>query len=249
MTTLEPKILEMTEFGPLIETADGSLTVRHRGHGQDFHSSEGARFEAWKLYVVASGYREALGAEGRVLHILDVGMGLAYNAAASIAAWLEGSGKRSVSMISLEIDPQLAAVVASGAAPWFKGWSDSWLAGPCAFGESGTFSARIRHPSSAAVFDWVIVVGDGSKTLNTVGDIRFDFVWQDPFTPELNPVMWSADWFRGLRDVASADARLMTYSVSRIVKDALESGGWIQERFKTPGRKRHWLRALPDLKK
>jgi hypothetical protein len=52
MTTEDIKIIEMTEFGPLVETSDGSLTIRHAVHGQDFHSTEGARFEAWQLYVV-----------------------------------------------------------------------------------------------------------------------------------------------------------------------------------------------------
>jgi tRNA U34 5-methylaminomethyl-2-thiouridine-forming methyltransferase MnmC len=241
MTTLEPKVLEMTEFGPLVETADGSLTIRHGDHGQDFHSSEGARFEAWELYVVASGYKDSLGAAGDRIRILDVGMGLAYNAAASIAAWLESDGKRSVSMVSLEIDPRLASVVASGAAPWFAGWSDPWLAGPRSFGEG--LVAKICHPKSAMVFDWQILVGDGTLTLTTVVDAKFDFFWQDPFTPELNPSMWSGEWFSTLKDFASSEARLMTYSVSRVVKDALESGGWRQERFKTPGHKRHWLRA------
>ena len=244
MTTHEPKILEMTEFGPLVETDDGSLTIRHSGHGQDFHSTEGAMYEARELYVVASGYLDALGMDGETLHILDVGMGLAYNAAASVAAWLESDGKRSVSMVSLEIDPRLASVVAGGGAPWFKGWGDAWLAGPRAFGEG--FTARLQHPKSAAVCDWVILVGDGTKTLKSVNQTRFDFVWQDPFTPELNPGMWSSEWFSLVRRVVSEGAVLMTYSVSRVVKDALESGGWSQQKIKTPGRKRHWLRAMPS---
>jgi tRNA U34 5-methylaminomethyl-2-thiouridine-forming methyltransferase MnmC len=255
MTIADPKILKITEFGHLVETADGSLTVRHQGHGQDFHSSEGARFEAWELYVVASGFRASLASDGRALSVLDVGMGLGYNAVATMAAWLYSDGLRSLQMVSLEIDPRLPAALLGGQAPWCQNWSAEWLAVLRHLKKTNDneFTAEMIHPKSEIAARWRIVVGDGSKTdlqaaiaPSILGLMpKVDYIWQDPFTPELNPDMWSGEWFRRLCAVSHGDTRLMTYSVSRVVKEALTAGGWAHERFRTPGRKRHWLRATP----
>ncbi|MCX6127107.1 MAG: MnmC family methyltransferase [Proteobacteria bacterium] len=235
----------MHTIGELIPTDDGSWTVKHPGNGQNFHSTEGAKFEAWQLYVVASGLPAALSEQVRV-RVLDVGMGLGYNAAATIVAWLESPGQADLDLLSLELDPHLVQVLVDGLAPWCEGWSESWRAGPRALKKSNErqFSAQIEHPLSHRVLHWSINVGDASLGKWRNGEL-FEFVWQDPFTPELNPVLWSVEWFEMLRSVSHAKTLLMTYSVSRIVKDALNSGNWAYKTFDTPGRKRHWLRCKP----
>lgn len=245
MTSFDGKTLEITEFGPLVATADGSLTIRHAGHGQDFHSAEGAKFEAWNLYVVTSGFEKALKAPSKQnLIVLDVGMGLGYNAAATIAAWMESPGQTSVEMFSLEIDARLVQVVASGSAPWQAGWSESWVIGPRSlFSQGSSYAAELTHPRSGKLLKWVVVVGDADQA--DLSRIRgaVDYIWQDPFTPELNPKMWSREWFERLKKLASPECSMVSYSVARAVKQALEEAGWRYERVPTPGRKRHWLKA------
>lgn len=251
MTIKDPQNLEMTEFGALVETADGSFTIRHSEHGQDFHSSEGARFEAWELYVVASGLLAQLTHDHRhPVTVLDVGMGLAYNACATIAAWLEGPGSAGLQLLSLEIDRKLVEALANGKAHWMRGWSGDWTAGPARLKQlsESKWMAEIHHPKSGHLLSWTILVGDATTfDLNDLpamlGIKGFQYIWQDPFTPELNPTMWSVNWFRKVKEISLPDSKLMTYSVSRVVKDALSEAGWIPERFRTPGKKRHWLRA------
>ncbi len=234
----------MTEFGELIQTEDGSWTIRHKEHGQDFHSTEGARFEAYQLYVVASGFLEEL-EHLKHINVLDVGMGLGYNACASIAAWLNSSGQSSLDLFSLEHDPRLIAAIASGCAPWFEGWSEDWLLAPKCLkaASNGDFMATIRHPKTGQNLNWKIFSGDGSATLSKIGNSLIHFVWQDPFTPELNPRMWSKEWFQAVKQHSAEGAILMTYSVARIVREALMDAGWQVERIATPGRKRNWLKA------
>ena len=120
------------------------------------------------------------------------------------------------------------------------------LAGPRALQRAGDdWYAELRHPNSERFLRWHIAVGDaGQSDLLKYGE-RFSYVWQDPFTPALNPVMWSTEWFERLRGVVNQEAKLMSYSVSRQVRDALDAAGWQCERFATPGKKRHWLRAMP----
>lgn len=234
-----------TVFGTLVETADGSWTVRHPEHGQDFHSSEGARFEAWQLYVVASGLRDALNTP-RPLAVLDVGMGLGYNACATIAAWLAAAAPPSLELTSLEIDPGLVRSLVGGEAPWCRGWNDDWLAGPNALratAQKTVYEARLQHPQCEKYLNWTIHIADAATQEIPLAEIPYLYVWQDPFTPELNPTLWSAEWFARVKNVSAVDVILMTYSVARVVKDALAAGGWAVERIATPGRKRHWLRA------
>lgn len=245
MARADDKIIDVTEFGPLVVTADGSLTIRHAVHGQDFHSEEGARFEAWHLYVMTSGLYPALvGQNKKDLVILDVGMGLGYNAAATIAAWLESPGVMNLEMISLEVDSRLVKAVASGSAPWQLGWTESWIRGPKSLIKNDNiYKAEISHPRSGKVLRWNVWVGDANQADFDLFHGRVDFIWQDPFTPELNPEMWSSSWFAKLRSFANTDCVLVSYSVARVVKQALEDSGWRYERVPTPGRKRHWLKA------
>ncbi len=246
MTRPDPtKEIEMTEFGALVETADGSLTIRHSGHGQDFHSQEGARFEAWNLYVVGSGYLDSLVSQSsQKIHILDVGMGLGYNAVASVVAWYKGSGLLDVDITSLEYDVRLVEAVASGEAPWQRGWDEVWLVGPkeLRHHEHG-WRAIIKHPVTGRHLTWTVMACDASNIDLISLKKTFDYIWQDPFTPELNPRLWSADWFNQVRHVSRSGAVLMSYSVARAVKSALSESGWVYERIPTPGRKRHWLKA------
>lgn len=237
---------DATIFGTLIETADGSWTVKHAEHGQDFHSTEGAKFEAWQLYVLASGFLESLRHKHETpIGVLDVGMGLGYNACATIAGWLGEEDPTDVELTSLEIDSRLAAALASGAAPWTINWEESWLLGPRSLRRISEtiWRGECLHGNQQSRLGWTIYLGDASKIHTSWSNAKYDFIWQDPFTPELNPGMWSAAWFEKLRMTAAADVKLMTYSVARVVKDALTEGGWTVVRFRTPGRKRHWLKA------
>jgi hypothetical protein len=246
MTRPDPrKVIEMTEFGALVETADGSLTICHGGHGQDFHSHEGAQFESWNLYVVSSGYLDALGsASKQQIYVLDVGMGLGYNAVASIVAWYTSAGIVDVDITSLECDVRLVEAFVTCEAPWQRGWNEAWLVGPKELKHcENVYRANIRHPVSGRSLTWTVMVCDASCMELKSIEKTFDYIWQDPFTPELNPTLWSAEWFRRVKDVAKSGAILMSYSVARAVKSALAESGWGYERIPTPGRKRHWLKA------
>lgn len=235
-----------TIFGALIQTDDGSWTIKHASHGQDFHSLEGAKFEAWELYVIASGFMQRLAERsGTKIAVLDVGMGLGYNAAATMAAWYEADQPPSLHIVSLEIDERLVEAIAGGSAPWCDNWGEEWLIGPKSLRRisDSSWQAQFIHPSGYSSLVWCIYVGDASLEEIPLVDSGYEFIWQDPFTPELNPQMWSKGWFTKVRLVSAATVQLMTYSVSRVVRDALTDGGWQVQRFPTPGRKRHWLKA------
>ncbi len=245
---LSEKHKDNRSLGELVETADGSMTIRHPEHLETYHSSAGAETEAFELYVSSSGFLERL-TSGMQLAVLDVGLGLSYNAMATIDAWLGCSESGDLNIVSLEWSRDLVSALVAGDAPWTVNWSALRKNIVMRLTESSSqkFFGEFVHPVTEAVCRWTILVGDARETV--VGlQSKFNYVWQDPFSPDKNPDMWNALWFSAVKRLVEADAVLMSYSVARRVRDALTEAGWQCERFKTPVKqKKQWLRAqLPN---
>jgi len=174
------------------------------------------------------------------INVLDVGLGLGYNALATIDAWHRAVSPGPLHLISLEIDPDLVAAMSSGMASWQDGWPTDWLQWVHGLKDG---VACFRHPHSRHLLTWEVVTGDAQDLLRHVEVGSIHYIWQDPFSPDLNPTMWDAGWFVKLASVAAPGAVLMSYSVARTVKDALTSASWSWERIPASGVKRHWLKA------
>ncbi len=234
--------------GSVVKTADGSLTLSHGEHGECYHTQAGAETEARQLYVEASGIAARFTAvPPSELAILDVGLGLGYNALVTIDAWLAAPAPGPLHLQSLEIDKSLVENLASGEASWQENWSPTRRA-HCELlrrDRDGNWRAVIRHPANQAACRWSILVGDARTAALPAPRLPgWHFVWQDPFSPEKNPGMWNAEWFAKAGKGAAPGCVLMTYSVARVVRDGLTAAGWDVEKIPSliPA-KRHWLKA------
>ena len=229
------------ELGKVVKTADGSLTIRNPDIDEEYHSTAGAAFESEELYLARSGIAD-FWKIAKDCRVLDVGLGLSYNALTTVTKWLETDTSCDLKLYSLEINEALVEHLASGDGPWMEGWSKRWLeiAKTLEKQENGTWCTTLSH-SSGAELQWTVYVGDSSQMELEFKDLNF--IWQDAFSPTKNPELWSPQWFRSLGDRSKKECVLMTYSVARVVKDGLNDGGWDFERIPAPGKKRHWLRA------
>ena len=248
-------------IGDAVETGDGSYTLRHPDIDECYHSYDGAAKEARDLYIERSGFKERLKMSSKKIKVLDVGLGLAYNAMTTIDSWWHAVEAPDLQMSSLEINHLLLDEILKPKPSWSKAWPAVWfefkdkivvisdkneqslLRQKYPFAES-FLKAVIEHPKSGSSLNWLIIVGDARKadSLSSCGE-TWDFIWQDPFSPEKNPAMWSSEWFSFLKKESGDQTRLMTYSVSRKTKDALNDGGWKFEKLSTSTRKKHWIRA------
>ena len=230
----------------LQQTLDGSWTLCHQKHQESFHSQSGARFEAEKLYIEGSKLKEALKAphSAKKIKILDIGLGLGYNACASLAAWQESGQKAFCEMISLEEDLDLFKSLISKECPWQKDWSAQWKVWTRSLKAKSEFSyeAFFTSPQGGS-FTWKVLLGDARKILDESVEKDFSFIWQDAFSPSHNPRLWSKEWFSLLRKKSLPGCKLLSYSVSRLVKDNLTEALWSYEKIKAPGKKKHWLLA------
>ena len=231
----------------LKQTGDGSWTLFHPDFGEEFHSKDGAWQETELLYMRESGFRDWLTvSKAPVVSVLDVGLGLGYNALGAIQAWFQTPLPPPLKILSLEFNADLVAIIASGNMPWgqngFSANMLSWCRSlrPTDFG----FTASIQHPSGA-ILEWSVVVGDAllaNFSKHCVG-AKIQFVFQDAFSPKKNPALWSEMWFRKVAEHANHGAILVTYSAARIVRDNLAASGWDAKRIPATTHKRHWLMA------
>ena len=240
----------MTNLGKLIETADGSLSLIHPDHDECYHSYGGALWEAQSLYCKASGILERLNTAQGIIRVCDVGLGLAYNACSTIDASFQSGGSSNLEIHSLEINADLVTALASLEGAWQENWPKhwkEWCSGLNAEGQGKLFQVKIAHPTNPEAYcHWHIHIGDGVSTiedLNKQVTAPWDYIWQDPFSPEKNPRMWNQDWFALLRENSNQNTQLLTYSVARIVKNALLGSVWIYEKVKATVPMKHWLRA------
>lgn len=237
----------------LVMTQDGTITLRHPVYDEEFHSIKGARFEADSLYMEASGFRSHLVATESIetLGVLDVGLGLGYNALMTIECWMQGRGTQDLNLVSLEHTPELVVALAEAGCPWKEGWSDAWKLWSQSLqkkAETDEWAATFQHPRTGKKLSWLVMVGDAR--LADLSAWTFHYIWQDAFSPKKNPELWSVEWFEKLRAVSHPTVQLVTYSVARLVRDHLEVASWTQERVKTPqakngegSGKRQWLLA------
>jgi tRNA U34 5-methylaminomethyl-2-thiouridine-forming methyltransferase MnmC len=237
----------------LVVTQDGTITLRHPVYGEEFHSIKGARFEADSLYMEASGFRSRLAAteSAETIGILDVGLGLGYNALMTMECWMQGRGTQDLNLVSLEHTPELVASLAAVSCSWKEGWSDAWKVWSQSLqkkAETDEWTTTLEHPRTGKKLTWLVLVGDARRA--DLSPWTFHYIWQDAFSPRKNPELWSVEWFEKLRAVCHPTAQLVTYSVARLVRDHLEAASWTQERVKTPqakngegSGKKQWLLA------
>lgn len=224
----------------IVETKDGFLTARHGEIPQEFHSKDGARLEAEHLYVRSSGFVDQIAQRNNT--VLDIGMGLGYNALVTLEFWTQDSNAKDLTLVSLEKDTSLISALVRLEGAWQKNWPKAWVN----IIEAYSKKSFIQHPITHAQARWEILEVDAA--LNWCPQMTFDYFWQDPFSLPFNAELWDVAWFAKLKSCCNPGAVLVTYSVARGVKDALTNAGWSWELIPTVTAKRHWLRAKIDIK-
>lgn len=197
----------------VVRTRSGALAMRNPGVGEVMHPGVGPLVEAELLYVRQSRLEERLRAE-TALVVFDVGMGAGSNASAALSV-SERVPTGRLQVVSFEHDLDGLRLALEHAADFgFDG----------ARGEAGRqLLQRGQHQTARAL--WRLEHGDALPSLARQ-TAPADIVFWDPFSPRVNPQLWTIAAFQTLRGVAGPRCTLFTYSASTAVRVALLLAGW-----------------------
>lgn len=204
----------------IVRTRSGAMAVRCTEAGEVMHPGVGPLLEAQRLYVEQSRLAERLRGKpgGPPLVLFDVGLGAGSNA---LAAWAAseaaGSQAARLEIVSFERDVgALALALRHGDAFGLPEGSAAAMAATELL-ETG------RHETGRTC--WRLVAGDVLDALARE-PARADVVFWDPFSPRVNPALWTVAAFAALRAVAAPRCTLYTYSASTRTRVALLLAGW-----------------------
>jgi tRNA U34 5-methylaminomethyl-2-thiouridine-forming methyltransferase MnmC len=222
------------------KTDDGSWSLIHGVHGEAFHGALGAKSEAQLLYIESSSFGERI--RSSPIRVLDVGLGLGYNALTTIENWLQIPERHDLVLDSLECDLNLVRQLLTGCAPWQKGWPPLWLAWLRGISEVSSQQFQLNLGKPGRALKWSIYDSDTFFCQTTKE--AYDYIWQDPFSPKVSPRCWSQGWFEDLAARSQPLTELLTYSVAGHVRRNLDTAGFTPQKIPTTSTKKHWLKAV-----
>ena len=195
----------------------GEVSIRDRRSGEIMHPGLGPRREAELLYVRQTRLAERLGepAPGP-LRVLDVGLGAATNALAVLDCARRVSG-RALELISLEHDEGPLRLALSEPERF-----------PLQSTHRGLLEALLaRRSVETAGLSWRWLDGDALPALARLDGAQ-DVICFDPFSPDVNPTLWTVAALTRFRRVLAPGGVLSTYSAStRTRVTLLLAGFWV----------------------
>lgn len=213
----------------LIESADGSHTLRVASLNENYHSHKGALTES--QYVFLSMGLD-LFSEKESIRLLEVGFGTGLNAMLTALA----KGRPAVRYTSLETYPLSWDLVSKM-----------------------NYAALTKDPYAEELFktlhhaQWNVEVKiDDDFYLDKrhlalqkfISPSSFDLVYYDAFAPHAQPELWELAIWQKLFDMMASKAVLVTYCAKGQVRRDMQTAGFEVQRLQGPPGKREMLRAI-----
>lgn len=228
----------------VIETEDGSFSFFSETFKEPYHSvTAGAFREAVEKFCKPCRVKEK--AKRGKLNLFDVCFGLGYNTAAFLDTAFNSNLSIKVSIVGFEFN--LSVVEKSLELPWgmYEKWKwvlrDALKNKRCEsrFLTLNHFSPQIKLK---------IYIGEGRNVIKEFSKVyeKFaDAVFHDPFSPKVNPELWTVEFFKKLRKIVKDDGILATYSAASPVRKALWMAGFGVKEGVAIGRKAKSTVASP----
>ncbi|HRZ77547.1 MAG TPA: tRNA (5-methylaminomethyl-2-thiouridine)(34)-methyltransferase MnmD [Bacteroidales bacterium] len=216
----------------VIETADGSHTVKLSEEQESYHSMHGAWTESMHVFI-EQGFRQVPKSVDPV-HVLEIGFGTGLN---GFQTWLEVRNMiRKVHYVGVEPHPLGKGVWAILNYPDFAGDEASY-----AF-----FRDLHLAPWGTPVFlrdEFVL-----SKIEANIQDVKLrpdsiDLIYFDAFSFSASPELWSREVFSALFHTMRHGGVLVTYASKGEVRRMMQEVGFRVERLPGPPGKREMLRG------
>ncbi len=221
----------------IITTEDGSITLYSKEFNESYHSpKDGALNESLQKHVLPA---FDLHKEKTELTILDICYGLGYNTLATLYHVKKNDLPIKLHIISPEFDEALVRSLKDFDYP-----SEFDDLKPIIQAISKNFHYEDEQ------FKIEVVIGDARELLSRLAakqpsthyplptTFSFDIVYQDAFSPKVNPLLWTREWFADIRALCSEDAVLTTYSTAAATRMGLHENGFELHYFDAPDTRR-----------
>ncbi len=224
-------------------TDDGSRTLVRGDSLDTYHSSSGALAETRHVYLHNSGVTRRLAAR-QSTRVLEVGLGTGMAMLLTLDQAL--ANRTPLHYEAIEIGWPSAEVLRE-LQPQHWGERPQLVADFLAWRETLADNVPLGdyrwHPADE--IQVVVHIAD-ARSWEARSDEPFDAIYFDPFAPQRQPELWSAAVFTRLGQLLSPAGRLVTYCVSRDVREAMQHAGLQLTRVPgPPGGKREVLIASP----
>lgn len=194
----------------LVETQDGTFTLYSNDFNEHYHSiSDGALSETLNKHIIpAFEYFKNSDDNKKEINILDICFGLGYNSLATIY-YLENKLQTKVNIFSPELDLNLIKSLQNFKYPK----------------EFDNYKELVKEISNNLEVNYknfnIKVFNQDARNFIDNTDIKFDIVYQDAFSPNKNPTLWTYEYFKNLKSKMSENSILTTYSIATPIRLAL----------------------------
>jgi len=195
-----------------VATGDSSDTLFSHEFNEHYHSTKDGAFSEslYKHVIPAFTFKQ----HKKSLKILDVCYGLGYNTLATLYYIHQKSLTLNVEIYAPEFDTELVA--------WLKTFRYPQSFEP--FREIiDTLSERLEYQDERISIK--ILQGDARESIPKLTQ-KFDIIYQDAFSPQSNPLLWTQEYFADIRAVMAEDGILTTYSTALATRLALYRNGF-----------------------
>lgn len=227
----------------VIETEDGTQTLYSPEFQENCHSTAGATQETLYNYILGTNLLEKAVNQEKI-NILEVGFATGLGLKVTLESLHEKKSENSLMLeelnfISTELDELitlhfLRKLEEEGLIKNIQVVSENTL--KYVQGEFIWPRGKVR-----------VLLGNARETIlalqNSSFFMEFDCFYHDPFSPKKNPYLWTKEFFKDLKSIATPNAILSTYSSTKAVWKAMMVSGWRVQEVKGYGNKKLSTRA------
>lgn len=206
----------------LHQSKDGSSTLYSEEFQQYYHNPNGAASESLHVFFETPGLFEFLQQADSVT-ILEVGFGTGLNLLLLMDYLISNEISCKVNYYTIEAFPINESTAKN--LDYFEHLENPKLNNllPEIFSQLKPGMNKLK-PDTNLNLDVSVFVGE-FKAFDP-GIVSVDFIFHDPFSPEVNEELWTAETFTILKSMSSPTAVLSTYCAASKARGAMCASGW-----------------------
>jgi len=197
----------------MVLSDDGSYTAYSKEYDEHYHSTkDGALYESLVKHINPAFEIQQNKDE---INILDICYGLGFNTLATLYYHKKNNLSSKLNIYSPELDSMLVKSLKDFIYP----------------SEFDDFKHIILKLSEDGIYDddffhIEVFLGDAREYIKRFDKEKFDIVYQDAFSPKVNPILWTQEYFSDIKNIIKVDGILTTYSISLPTRLALYENGF-----------------------